>query len=116
MNFKQPVYYILKDGRVIETSDGSAWGQWYHDHPEERIIVQTEIGDAWVSTVFLGLDHNWMGKGDPLLFETLIQWKNCPRLDMEMIRYATLDKAKEGHDYMVRVITRLQARMERRDG
>lgn len=36
-----------------------------------RHVDDTEIGDARISTVFLGIDHSH-GFGPPLLFETMI--------------------------------------------
>jgi hypothetical protein len=50
-------------------------------------------GACRVSTVFLGLDHNF-GRGEPLLFETTIF--GGP-LDGEMWRYGTYSEAERGH-------------------
>lgn len=72
-----------------------------------RVIDQTQVGLARVSTVFLGLDHSYAGE-DPLWFETMIFG---PRRDVEIFgkikslrsdlgyqeRYTTLEQAKEGH-------------------
>lgn len=46
-----------------------------------------------VSTVWLGLDHNWMG-GRILIFETMIFGGSH---DLCAWRYTTEDEAKEGH-------------------
>lgn len=46
-----------------------------------------------MSTVFLGLDHNFSG-GEPILFETMIF--GGP-LDGEQRRYHTYDQAERGH-------------------
>lgn len=48
---------------------------------KHRIRSRT-IGNLWISTVFLGLDHGYNGK--PILFETMIfkdgeQYGNCDR-------------------------------------
>jgi hypothetical protein len=37
-----------------------------------KIVKQEEIGKFFVSTVFLGFDHDWSFKGPPLLFETMV--------------------------------------------
>lgn len=37
-----------------------------------RIVRKSRIGEVEVSTVFIGLDHRWLGKGPPLIFETMI--------------------------------------------
>ncbi len=40
---------------------------------DRRIIDQTWVTNKiLVSTVFLGLDHNFLGEGEPILFETMI--------------------------------------------
>ena len=62
-----------------------------------RRVGLTEIGDIRVSTVFLGIDHNFCG-GAPLLFETMIF--GGPH-DQEMQRYSTWDEAENGHEQMV---------------
>lgn len=46
-----------------------------------------------VSTVWLGLNHNWSG-GPPLIFETMVFGGAH---DSETWRYATEEQAKEGH-------------------
>ena len=50
-----------------------------------------------VSTVFLGIDHNF-GEGKPLLFETMVFGG---KLDEETERYSTWEEAVEGHNHMV---------------
>jgi len=35
-------------------------------------VGRTTIGEVAVSTAFLGLDHNRLGRGTPILFETMI--------------------------------------------
>lgn len=98
--------YILKWGVAIPEPDLIKWAQWMGK--PDRIIEQTTVEGLWVSTVFLGLDHNW-GEGEPLLFETMVfssergeslrdswGWE-----DLEMRRYSTLEGARAGHDEMV---------------
>lgn len=65
---------------------------------QDRIVSKTKIGEVEVSTVFLGLDHNFFS-GPPLLFETMIF--GGP-LDQEQERYTTWDEAVEGHNRMVK--------------
>ena len=61
----------------------------------------TKVGDAEVSTVFLGLDHNHGPAGPPILFETLVF--GGPLSD-EMERYATWTEAEAGHAKMVKAV------------
>jgi hypothetical protein len=46
-------------------------GEFDWDDPS-CIVAKTDIGDIHVSTVFLGIDHNFSDDGPPLLFETMI--------------------------------------------
>ena len=59
-------------------------------------VARTAHGGVIVSTVFLGLDHNW-GDGPPLLFETMVFGGEH---DEEQERYATWDEAVAGHEAM----------------
>ncbi len=60
----------------------------------DRRVAETSIDEFRISTVFLGLDHGF-GKGDPLLFETMVF---SPEGDpLQMNRYFTWEEAKEGH-------------------
>jgi hypothetical protein len=57
---------------------------------DRRVVAQTGNADLLVSTVFLGLDHNFGGRGRPLLFETMTN-------DRMVERYATWEEAEAGH-------------------
>jgi len=54
-------------------------------HPDQRVLV---------STVFLGLDHNW-GDGPPLIFETMVFGDTTH--DQYQRRYSTESQALDGH-------------------
>jgi len=54
----------------------------------------------WVSTVWLGLNHNW-GDGPPLIFETMVFRSQAEFHDLDCDRYATEAEAREGHTRMV---------------
>lgn len=45
------------------------WADWMER--ARRRVALTQVGPCTVSTVFLGLDHNYFG-GPPLLFETMV--------------------------------------------
>ena len=61
--------YILDDsGNPKPEPDLIKWGTWFEKG--NRIVKQDQIGDVWVSTVFLGLDHSF-GGGPPILWETM---------------------------------------------
>lgn len=64
-------HYVLdENGEPVEEPDMSRWAFFYGSRSSRR-IARTNLGRAYVSTVFLGLDHNFFG-GDPILWETMI--------------------------------------------
>jgi hypothetical protein len=56
------------------------------------------MGTVRVSTVFLGLDHNYLGRGKPLLFETMVFGGLN---DGEQIRTSTWEAAEQAHEQMI---------------
>jgi hypothetical protein len=63
-------YYIL-NGKVPVPCDLLTWAAWLEEHLADRIVKQEDIGQFWISTVFMGLDYS-SRKGPPLLFETMV--------------------------------------------
>jgi len=64
-----PGRYVLIGQTPVIEPDLEKWAQWFAS--ENRVVAQTEVPGGVVSTVFLGLDHNFFDKGPPLLFETM---------------------------------------------
>ena len=91
-------YYILEGHKAVECKDLKEWGEV--QNIENRKVKRETVGEADVSTVFLGLDHSF-GSGPPLLFETIVFGGN---FDGEMNRYETWDEAVTGHDEMVQFL------------
>lgn len=93
-------YILGEDGKTpIAEHDLFKWADWFEGSHEQRKIKRTEVGDSVISTIFLGLDHNY-GDGAPLLFETMIF--GGPH-DGEMDRYSTYEEAIIGHNNMVSI-------------
>lgn len=65
----------------------------------EGIIKQETVGDWWISTVFIGFEHDPYDDGPPQIFETLVQGPDLR--DNEYYYYATWAEAEEGHRLMV---------------
>jgi hypothetical protein len=95
--------YILKGREAVPAADLMEWANWYET--ADRNVARSQIGDVKVSTVFLGLNHQW-GKGPPILFETMVF--GGP-LDQEQERYSTWDHAVAGHDAMCERVRRADA-------
>ena len=88
--------YILKGTKPIPCDDLMIWGEFLEGKGNRR-VAETKIGKSTVSTVFLGLDHQF-GDGPPLLFETMVF--GGP-LDQATDRYPTWKEAEKGHDQIV---------------
>ncbi|MEJ6847522.1 hypothetical protein V3589_15040 [Sinorhizobium fredii] len=108
--------YILDDNRQpVPEENLLAWARWYEE--ADRHVAETFTELFWVSTVFLGIDHNFWDRGPPILFETMV-FENKPHLmeifgklreihskhDGECWRYATWDDAEAGHNAVVKRI------------
>lgn len=96
------IYYILNDdNRPVAINDGFEWSEWFGENYEKRVIKQTSVKSIFVSTVFLGINHKFIGSGPPLLFETIAFGDVSGDTD-RMERYSTIEEALEGHDRMVK--------------
>jgi len=97
--------WILDEaGQPVREPDLLKWSQWFE--PRKRILAQATVADGvFVSTVFLGVDHNFYNDGPPVLWETMI-FGGPYNLWME--RYASRAEAEAGH---ARVVTALEAGM-----
>ena len=82
-------------GHAVIPTDLMTWARWL-EKAECRVARETVAGSE-ISTVFLGLNHQW-GQGPPLLFETMVF--GGP-LDQEQERYSTWEEAETGHRAMV---------------
>jgi len=92
--------YILKGKKVVAV-DLMTWAKWI-EKPVNKIIRQDVlVNGKFVSTVFLGIDHNF-GVGKPLLFETMVFSEKGNFRDLDMDRYSTWDEASKGHEKMVK--------------
>lgn len=98
--------FILNEaGEPERCEDLLRWARWFQS--AERHVAQDldegHDGDpaarVRVSTVFLGLDHNFGPAGPPVLWETMVFGG---LLDGECQRYTSRDEAFIGHQDMCR--------------
>ena len=82
--------WILDEKKIAHPTTANEWGTWFQ-HANRTVAVDS-IDDLYISTVFLGVNHQWHEYGKPLLFETMI-FPDCHYCD----RYETWDEAVEGH-------------------
>lgn len=104
-SFDLGFYRLDENHNLVRCRDVYEWARMFE--AGNRHVGDEEIGPLRVSTVFLGLDHNYSQKGPPLVFETMIfgppeDTAMFGRLAetrpaLEMWRYATWAEAETGH-------------------
>lgn len=83
-------HYIL-EGKKAVPCDLMTWAKAFEK--SDRTVAKSEKGGVKVSTVFLGLDHQY-GEGPPLIFETMIFGGEH---DQYQDRHSTWEQAEAGH-------------------
>jgi hypothetical protein len=63
-------YKLDAHGEPIPEPDLLTWAAWLET--ADRHVALDIIGTTRISTVFLGLDHNFSDQGDPILWETMV--------------------------------------------
>ena len=76
------------------------WGSLLKKEEIQRVRETTLSDGKWISTVWLGLDHNF-GPGPPLIFETMVFTKDGEGRTLDCERYSTEQEAIAGHEAMV---------------
>lgn len=101
-------HYILVDRKPVLCTL-MEWATWYNE--ERRRVAETHTPFHSISTVFLGIDHNFSGVGPPVLFETAVFLEEYDRPSIsrrptrpcvDIARYSYWDHAAAGHNQMVR--------------
>lgn len=88
--------YYDKAGKPLELLQ---WVELFEDKKYSRIAL-TEVGNWKVSTVWLGIDHNFFGLR-PHIFETMAWRIDTGVFDDSQERYSTLEEAQAGHKQWV---------------
>lgn len=101
-------FFILQDKLAVAEPSYQEWSVWMATH--DRTVAVTAVLGVTVSTVFLGIDHNFCATTAPSLFETMVF------TDEEAGRthsYATWEEAAAGHQRLVALIREEHALAER---
>jgi hypothetical protein len=103
------MYFVLLPNRMIaEVNDAIEWAEWYEI--ADRTVAQTETELHLISTVFLGINHQFGLRGPPLLFETMVFSKDeSSAFDGECRRYSSWDDAEAGHKTVTRRVLKAEA-------
>jgi len=97
-------HYILDGKKPVPVKDLLEWAKLHN--PRNNIVKQTKLpDDVRISTVFLGIDHAFMG-GPPILFETMIFGGEH---DQYQRRYSTWEEAEQGHQETIEMIFEVNA-------
>ena len=91
-------YYDRKGNEISQEE----WANLFENNT--RKVARDEDDTYVVSTVFLGLNHNF-SDGPPHIFETMVFRKTSSGgvdwADLDMQRYTTEDEARAGHTLFV---------------
>jgi hypothetical protein len=90
-----PMYY----DRDSQPCSQQFWISKLRDLDYKR-VAYTVIGEMYVSTVWLGLNHSFVD-GPPEIFETMVFGGE---LDQEQWRYSTIEQARAGHEDVVTIV------------
>ena len=97
---KMSHHYYLNEDHTYTPCDLMTWSNQSEKLWKEnkKHVADEDVNGKRVSTVWLGLDHNFLGIGSkPLLFETMVFDKPSTGQDIYMDRYTTWDEAVDGH-------------------
>lgn len=108
-------YYTLDDSlRPVACDDLDAYMEWHSSMPLSAGWYQRKTGLGFVlsrdevapgievSTVFLAINHDFLGEGEPILWETMVFAKDWDGLYQD--RYTAHADAVAGHTRVCRLI------------
>ena len=98
--------YVLEGKKYRQAKDSGEWGEYMRtpsDNPLYRHVARVyyyvdDVAYCDLSTVFLGIDHNYGRNGAPILFESMIFGGGS--LNETQKRYCTWDEAEAGHSLL----------------
>jgi hypothetical protein len=89
------LHYFLNEDHTYRECDLMEWSTQFKS--TNRKIADDKINGYHISTVWLGYDHNWLGDGPPLLFETMVFKDDGSMQEIYCDRYSTWEEAEAGH-------------------
>jgi len=113
---KKTIFYILDNRRRIVPVDDTVEFCNYFAKNSRRVDYTEIVAGCFVSTVFLGVDHNFSGDGPPILFETMVFGGEPTEIHYRGVnsgfedytrRYATYGEAHKGHWEVVDEVKKL---------
>jgi hypothetical protein len=95
-------YYDL-DGNPMTLME---WAELMEADPERRRVGRTAVRGYLVSTVWLGMNHNYHPDAPPHIFETMVFPLTDFGDEVYCKRYSMREQAEAGHESVVRAIER----------
>ena len=116
MKYRADKYILNEQGQAVPEYDLMTWAMWFEERTN-RVVKQEWVENVKISTVFLGLDHNFNDDGPPILWETMA-FSNNKLFQCESNRCAgDRDQAEAMHEEMKRIVkVRLAAMKNLRRG
>lgn len=87
--------YVLDGKKPVQAPDFMQYAMCMGDDNLRRVGLDV-IGEVHVSTVFIGMDHQFRDGGPPILFETMVFGMDAEGYGRQW-RYSTWEEAAEGH-------------------
>ena len=104
-------HYILNEqGEPVLEPDFLVWARWFET--ADRRVARDVIDGVIVSTVFLGLDHRFIGDGPPVLYESMVFGDT----EEHMWRYSTREQALAGHQALAKRVYEAMQNLENEKG
>jgi len=98
------MYYLLDENKKPYKVTITEWIQGLTD--KMRSVKQETINGVFVSTVFLGLDHNFSNSPVPIVFETMLFGK--VEHGEYQVRCSTYEEALKQHEKAVNYVNSLK--------
>jgi hypothetical protein len=102
--WRESCFAKLHNGSVVSCPDRSEWVEWVQENFSRgnHWIVEDEVEGFYISTEFLGINHNVTGTGPPLWFETIVFRSSAKgmlgvKIEYGTVRYSTMADALAGH-------------------
>lgn len=112
----RPKHYRLDEHGNPVACSLVEWATMFEKMAERRVAL-TIFGDFEVSTVFLGLDHNFGEEGPPILWETMVFTKKTGGMDLLMDRCSgNQEQAEAMHERMVDRIVKDMDQLNKKKG
>jgi hypothetical protein len=100
-------HFKLDENRQLVPCESLEEAAEVFENTDRQVALTMLSGDAYVSTVFLCVDHGWLPNEPPVVFETAVVRDG--EFDIVM-RYSTWEQAEAGHRDIVQDVCKEESR------